>query len=98
MERVEANMFLFFISLMIQALIEREIRNKMKDNHIKSLQVYPENRDSTHPTTSKIFEIFRDVSTYSIGKGKNITEEYFDLLNDTQKSILGFLGISESQY
>ncbi|MBW1894589.1 MAG: IS1634 family transposase, partial [Deltaproteobacteria bacterium] len=33
-ERIEANMFAFFISLLIQALIELEVRGKMKKNKI----------------------------------------------------------------
>jgi transposase len=42
-ERVEANMFAFFIALTIQALLEREVRRKMKEQNIKALKIYPEN-------------------------------------------------------
>lgn len=97
-ERIESNMFLFFIALMMQALIEREVRLKMKDCGLKALEVYPEKRDATHPTTTKIFDIFDEVSTYTISKDDDILEEYADELNDVQKSILNFLSINESQY
>jgi len=98
LERLEANLFLFFIALMIQALIEREVRLKMKDCGLSFLQVYPERRDASHPTTSKIFNIFGEVSTYTISNGANVLEEYSDDLSDVQKSILEFLRISEEQY
>jgi len=98
LERVEANMFLFFIALMIQSLIEREVRSKMKDDGLQSLEIYPERRDAAHPTTSKIFDIFGEVLTYRISKDTDILEEYVDELSDVQKSILKFLSISETQY
>lgn len=98
LERIEANLFIFFIALIIQALIEREVRSKMKVYGLPFLQVYPERRDATHPTTSKIFDIFNEVSTYAIHNEGNILEEYTDELNDVQKTILNFLSISEGQY
>jgi transposase len=97
-ERVEANMFAFFIALMIQALIEREVRQKMKRNEIPSLALYPEDREAMHPTTSKIMGIFADVSTYKLmQQGKGI-EEFRDDLTDTQKTILRLLDIPETQF
>ena len=36
-ERVEGIMFLFFVALMLQAIIEREVRHKMKDKNIHAL-------------------------------------------------------------
>jgi transposase len=98
LERVEANMFVFFIALIIQSLIEREIRAKMKEQGLKYLQVYPENRNAIHPTTSKVFDIFDEVYTYRISDETDILEEYTDELNDVQKQILEFLSISEEQY
>jgi transposase len=96
--RVDANMFAFFIALIIQALIEREIRQKMKRHKVRCLRIYPEEREALHPTTCKVLDIFEPVSTYKIRRGSTVVEEYRDELNDTQKTILGFLGIPESQY
>lgn len=98
LERIEANMFLFFVALMIQAIIEREIRYKMKEKTIQSLQVYPENRDAFHPTTSKVFNIFESIYTYEVTHKHDIVEQYRDELNDTQKLILRLLSVSEEAY
>lgn len=95
LERIEANMFVFFLALMIQALIEREIRNKMKDQELPSLELYPENRDALHPTTSKVFGIFNSVSTYTITEDGDELEHYRDELSLVQQKILGLLGIDE---
>jgi len=94
--RVEANLFLFFIALVIQSLIEREVRNKMDDEEKTGLAIYPENRDAPRPTTSKIFDRFERLSTYSIVENERVVEEFRDELTDTQKIVLRYLGIPES--
>ena len=65
-ERIEANMFGFFIALAVQALIEREVRNKMKEQKIEKIRVYPEQREASHPTTGKILDRFDNICTYKI--------------------------------
>jgi len=97
-ERVEAMMFLFFIALIIQAVIEREVRNNMKKNEIEKLPLYPENRLSYHPTTAKIFERFCDVSTYLLVEGSEVKQKFADSLNEIQLTILKLLNMTENQY
>lgn len=98
-ERVEANMFLFFVSLMIQALIEREMRNKMRKFRIDNLTIYPESRESVHPTTNKVFDRFSSISTYElVEEGKSLNEFYQDDLSELQLEILRLLGIDELEY
>jgi len=96
--RVEANLFLFFIALVIQSLIEREVRLKMQANGVQSLDVYPEERAARRPTTSKMLYVFETLSTYQILEGTKVVETYKDELTDTQKTILQFLEMTESQY
>lgn len=96
-ERVEGIMFLFFVALMLQALIEREVRYKMKDNKIMALPIYPEQRIAYHPTTAKIFDRFSGISLYYLKKGRNI-KRYQDELSDLQKEIISILGMSEKEY
>jgi len=99
LERVEANMFVFFVSLMIQALIEREVRMKMKDKEIAALKIYPERRDAAHPTTAKILESFSQIYTYKIlDANGDVIESYADDLRDIQKTILKLLSLEENTY
>jgi transposase len=97
-ERIEANMFGFFIALVVQALIEREVRNKMKENKIETIRVYPEQREANHPTTSKIIDRFENISTYKIVENSKLVETFKDSLNDDQKLILSLLNIEENKY
>ena len=96
--RIEANMFLFFIALVIQALLEREVRNKMKEFGNEELLIYPEARSSVHPTTNKILNNFEQISTYSIIENGETIEEFRDELTETQKTILNYIDLSEEEY
>ena len=97
-ERIEANMFGFFIALVVQALIEREVRNKMKEQNIEAIRVYPEQREATHPTTCKIIDRFDSICTYKIMESSKVVECFKDILNEDQKLILSLLNIEENDY
>lgn len=98
-ERVEAMMFLFFVALIIQAVIERQIRNNMKKNEIDKLPLYPEHRLSYHPTTAKVFDRFSGMSTYFLYDNNNkVSQELSDSLNDIQLTIIKLLSMSERDY
>jgi transposase len=97
-DRVEANMFAFFIGLLIQTLLEREVRLNMKNNEIEKMYIYPEQRECKNPTTAIIFDRFSNVSRYEIFKGNRLAEEYRDELSKTQKDILRMIEMNEDTY
>ena len=97
-ERVEAIMFLFFVALIVQGIIERKVRMSMKERAIKSLPVYPEYRRSFYPTTSKIFYNFDGISSYKILKNGKVIKEFKDDLSSIQKLLLDLLDINEDDY
>ena len=79
-ERGEAIMFLFFLSLMIQAIIEREVRLKMKERGTETLPIYPEFRDAYHPMTLKILDTFDCISSYLVRLDEETSKEFRDSL------------------
>ncbi len=97
-ERVEANMFIFFVSLIIQALLERTIRQALDKGKRAPLKLYPEDRESPHPTTSQILKTFSGISKYTIADSEEHTEEYKDELKPVHREVLEIMGISESQF
>ena len=97
-ERVEALMFLYFVALIIQAMIERTVRHSMEKNTIDAIPIYPEHRLAYHPTTAKIVDRFQDVSVCRLMDEKGIVNEFRDPLNPTQLSVLELLGMSEQEY
>jgi transposase len=96
--RVEANMCAFFIALLIQALLERELRKKLDESKTAPLKLYPEDREAPHPTTSQLFKTFDRLSTYSLPRENGAIENYHDDLNHTHQTVLKLLGISEQEF
>ena len=97
-ERVEANMFVFFIALLIQALLERELRKKLSERRAPPLKLYPEDRDAPHPTTSQLFKTFDRLSTYAITEEGQLREQYHDELTETHRAVLSLLDITEQEF
>lgn len=98
LERIESVMFIFYLALIVQAVIEREIRMKMQDENIPWLPVYPEGRIAYHPTTAKVFERFDGISIYHRTKNGKVIQEYRDSLSELHMNILEMLSITEKEY
>ena len=97
-DRVEGLLFLYFLALLVQALIERELRRAMKRRGISNLPIYPEERSCERPTTEQVLRLFslcqRDVLTRS---GKVV--QVFDVeLSDLQRQVLGLMGVQKDAY
>jgi transposase len=56
--RIEALFTLYFLALLVQALIERELRLAMKREHIDELPLCPEQRQCRRPTTEQNLRLF----------------------------------------
>lgn len=57
-KRVAALLFLYFLAVLVFALIEREVRQAMKNAAIESIPLYPEGRPCKAPTTDGILSAF----------------------------------------
>ena len=97
-ERVEAMMFLFFMALVLQAVLEREVRYAMIEETIDAIPVYPEHRLSAHPTTARIVDRFQDISIYRLYYQGILTKQYEDELTPLQRKVLKLMGMSEGDY
>jgi transposase len=62
--RIEALLFIYFIVLLVNALIERELRRSMKRQNIRTLPLYPEHRKCRFPTTTRILDLFANQSRH----------------------------------
>lgn len=97
-ERVEAMMFVFFMALILQAVMEREVRKSMVEEAIDSIPVYPEHRLAQHPTTAKIVDRFYDISLYRLHHDGILVKQYRDELTPLQRKVLKLLGMTEAGY
>ena len=96
-QRVIAYLHMNVMALMIATLIERQLRIAMKLNSIKSLPIYPEERDCKHPTTFDIVRLFKSIERYEVEKGLNINL-FPAQLSKLQKKVLDLLEVPISLY
>lgn len=96
--RIEALMFVYFIVLLLNALIERELRLSMNRENVQLLPLYPEERNCKYPTTNRVISIFTNQRRHILKDGNKIVKYFYDHLSDLHKTILSLLRISKSHY
>ena len=65
--RIEALLCVYFFVLLVEALLERELRRAMKRKGIESLPLYPERRACRRPTARKVIDLSRTCDAIPCG-------------------------------
>ena len=96
--RIEAFLFVYFIAMLIQALIERQVRLSMKKQKIASLPIYSEGRECISPTADKLLSAFSEVMTHHLLDRESKIDVFETQLNDKQKLLLTLMDVSPASY
>ena len=96
--RIEAFFFVYFLALLVQALLERELRRAMAREGVTELPLYPEERRTRRPTADQVLRLFalaqRSVLTVD-GDDAHVFEPE---LTELQRRVLGLVGVPASVY
>jgi hypothetical protein len=90
-DRVEALFFLYFFALLVQALIERELRTAMAAAKIASLPLYPKGRECKRPTADQIFRLFSLLERITILADDEVVQVVHPELTPLQSEVLELL-------
>lgn len=96
--RIEALLLVYFFALLVDALIEREIRRAMRAARIPSLPLYPEDRLCRAPTTDRLLDLFRDLRRHDLFRADRLVQWFDPELSPLQRQILHLLGVPLSAY
>ncbi len=96
--RIEALFTLYFLALLVQALIERELRLAMKRERIDELPIYPEQRRCRRPTTKQILRLFSLAERHTLVSDGHAIQVFHPKLTDLQRQVLSFLGVPQPAY
>lgn len=96
--RIEALFTIYFIALLVQALIERELRRKMKREGIEKLPLYPEERICDRPTAEQILRLFAQTERHILFRSGRRVEVFHPKLTDLQTEVLRLLGVPRVAY
>jgi len=92
-------MFVYFLAQLVCALIERQLRNAMRQRGLAHIQILPEDRPSPTPTTEQLLRVFSSRARHLLlTKDGQLVETFTDPLSSIQKQVLDLLSISPSVY
>jgi len=91
--RIEGLLFLYFIALLVQGLLEREVRQAMAREKIEILPLYPEERECRAPSTERILRLFEPLQRHRLRHGQNLVQTFEPAFTDLQRQILHLIGL-----
>jgi len=96
--RIQSLLCVYFLVLLVESLLERQLRQAMQREGIDSLPLYPEDRPCRRPTARRVIDLFADIHRHTLqGEGKDPTV-FVTELSALQRRILKLLGIPIAKY
>jgi transposase len=96
--RIEALLLCHFVAMLVQALIERQIRQAMADEQADALPLYPEDRACRAPTAARVLEIFSGLARHRLVEDGQTLRVFQPELSTLQREVLELLGVSPTAY
>ena len=96
--RIEALFTLYFLALLVQAVIERELRVAMQREKIPELPLYPEQRLCKRPTTEQVLRLFSLAERHTLMSEGQIVRVFHPQLTPLQCQVLDLLGVRRGAY
>jgi transposase len=96
--RIQGLLAAYFFALLVQTLLERELRQAMARAGEASLPLYPESRPCARPTTHRLIEVFSSIQRHEVRVGEGEPQVMVTKLTKTQHSIIRLLGLDPKTY
>jgi transposase len=96
--RIEALLCCHFIALLVHALIERHIRAGMNNTGAAAIALYPEDRDCSAPSASRVPDIFHDLTRHHLYRHGRPVQIFDPQLDSRHRAVLRLLGQRPSAY
>lgn len=94
--RIQALLCVYFLVLLVEALLERELRHAMKRSGIEDLPLYPEGRACRRPTARKVIDLFADMQRHTLTSAAGPPVEFITELTRLQRKVLRLLDMSDA--
>jgi transposase len=96
--RIEALLFLYFVALLVHALLERELRQGMAREKIESLPLYPEERECRAPSTERILALFAPLQRHRLRKHGILVQVFEPELGKLHEKVLALMRVPLSAF
>ena len=95
--RIQSLLCVYFFVLLVQTLLERELRRALAQSGATSLPLYPEGRSCRAPTTRRVLDVFDTVQRHHLSGGQG-PDTFITDLTPIQRQILQLLHGNPSHY
>ncbi len=96
--RIQALLCMYFFALLVEALLERQLRQAMQQSEIEALPLYPEGRACHRPTARRVIDLFETVQQHTLEQRGRPTEVMVTDLTRLQRKLLKLIGLSAKHY
>ena len=96
--RIQALLCVYFFALLVEALLERQLRRAMQRDQIEALPLYPEGRACRWPTARRVMELFESVQRHALVRHQHPAEVLVTELTRLQRKLLRLLGLPAKDY
>jgi transposase len=96
--RIEALLFLYFIALLVHALLEREVRQGMAREGLDCLPLYPEERDCKAPSTERVLAVFAPLQRHRLLKAGREIQCFEPELGELHRQILDLMQLPHTLF
>ena len=96
--RIQAMLCVYFFALLVEALLERQLRQAMQSKEIEALPLYPEGRACRWPTARRVIDLFESVQRHELERRGQPAEILVTELNRLQRRLLKLLGLPAQDY
>lgn len=96
--RIESLLCVYFLSLVIQTLLERELRHAMESSGIESLPLYPEGRPCCRPTARRVIDAMESLSRHRLTTDEGDAMDLYTDPTPVQTRLIKLHGIKPSNY
>ena len=86
----------YCLALLIQALIERELRQTMRRERLQALPRYPEAHRCAHPTTEPVRRLFSYTERHVLSRAGRVVQSFETEFTAPQRQVLDLLGVPAS--
>jgi len=96
--RIQALLCVYFFALLVEALLERELRQAMQRRQIEALPLYPEGRACRCPTARRVIDLFESVQRHTLSQRARPAEVLVTEPTRLQRRLLKLLGLTAADY
>lgn len=95
--RIQSLLCIYFFALLVQTLLERELRRAMATAKEHTLPLYPEGRACSAPTARRVFDVFESVQRHELSRDGAV-ETFVTDLTPVQREVLKFLRLDRRNF